>query len=82
MCVLVQLNAPFSTADVLTMQIRKKSTGVNNRVNDGSDLFKCVSKPHRCESERLQGPETEAAKWNSAIINFIIYTCAFPTGTC
>ncbi len=28
-----------------------------------------------------QGRETEAAKWNSAIIHFIIYTCAFPTVT-
>ncbi len=24
-------------------------------------------------------PDTEAAKWNSAIINFIIYICAFYT---
>lgn len=23
-------------------------------------------------------PEAEAAKWKSAVINFIIYTCAFP----
>lgn len=28
---------------------------------------------------QYQNPETEAAKWHSAIINFIIYTCAFPT---
>ncbi len=27
----------------------------------------------KCDSE----PETEAAKWNSAIIHFNIYTCAF-----
>lgn len=82
MCVQVQWNAPFPTAEVLTMQMRKKRTGVSNSVNDGSDLFECVSKPYRCESERLQGPETEAAKRNSGIINFIIYTCAFPTGPC
>lgn len=24
-------------------------------------------------------PETDAAEWNSAIINFAVYTCAFPT---
>lgn len=24
----------------------------------------------------------EAAKWNSAVINFIIYTWSFPTATC
>ncbi len=30
---------------------------------------------------QYQDPETEAAKWNSAIIHFIIYTCAFPTAT-
>ena len=29
-----------------------------------------------------QVSETEAAKWNLAIINFIIYTCVFPTVTC
>ncbi len=28
---------------------------------------------------QYQDPKTEAAKWNSAIIHFIIYTCAFPT---
>lgn len=27
-------------------------------------------------------PKTEVAKWNSAIIHFIIYTCASPTVTC
>lgn len=27
---------------------------------------------------RYQVPETEAAKWNLAIIDFIIYTRAFP----
>ncbi len=29
-----------------------------------------------------QDPETEAAKWNSAVIHFIIYTCDFPTVSC
>ncbi len=33
------------------------------------------------QHEQYQDPETEAAKWNSAIIHFIIYTCAFPTVT-
>ena len=31
---------------------------------------------------QYQGPENEAAKWNSAIIHLITYTCAFPTVTC
>ncbi len=31
---------------------------------------------------QYQDPETEAAKWNSAIIDFIIYTCAFLILTC
>ncbi len=31
---------------------------------------------------QYQDLETEAAKWNSAIIHFIIYTFAFPTMTC
>ncbi len=29
-----------------------------------------------------QDLEAEVAKWNSAIIHLIIYTCAFPTVTC
>lgn len=29
-----------------------------------------------------QDPETEAAKWNSAIVHFITYTCDFPAVTC
>ncbi len=33
------------------------------------------------QREQHQAPETEAAKWNSAIISFIIYTCDFPTVT-
>ncbi len=32
--------------------------------------------------EQYQDAETEAAKWNSAIFKFIIYTCAFPTVKC
>lgn len=32
--------------------------------------------------EQYQQPESEAATWNSAISNLIIYTCAFPTETC
>ncbi len=31
---------------------------------------------------QYQDPETETAKWNSAVIHFIIYTCAFPTVMC
>ncbi len=27
---------------------------------------------------QYRDPETEAAKWNSAFISFIIYTCALP----
>lgn len=32
-------------------------------------------------SQHEQNPETEAAKWNSAVIKPIIYTCAFPIVT-
>ncbi len=34
------------------------------------------------QQARHQDPETEAAKWNSTIFNFVIYTCALPTVTC
>lgn len=39
--------------------------------------FYTVSQHAQC-----QEPETEAAKWNSAIVDFITYTCVFPTVTC
>lgn len=31
---------------------------------------------------QYQDTEVEAAKWNSAIVNCLNYTCAFPTATC
>lgn len=31
------------------------------------------------QHEQYHDPETEAVKWNSAVIQFIIITCAFPT---
>lgn len=34
------------------------------------------------QHERYQDPEIGAAKWNSAIVNCVIYTFAFPTVTC
>ncbi len=34
------------------------------------------------QHEQYKDPETEAAKWNSAIIHFVIYTCVFPAVTC
>ncbi len=37
-----------------------------------------VSQHAQCQ----QYPENDAVKWNSAIINFIIHTCSFPTMTC
>ncbi len=34
------------------------------------------------QHEQYQDTNTEVSKWNSAIINCIIYTCAFPAVTC
>lgn len=34
------------------------------------------------QNEQYQDPETDTAKWNSAIIHCIIYTCAFPNVIC
>ena len=31
---------------------------------------------------QYQDPETESDTWDSAIIHFIIYTCAFPSVNC
>ncbi len=55
-----------------------KSTSVTNNINNGSVLFKCsiISHDSVTVSQHAQhrDPETEAATWNSAIINVIIYT--------
>ncbi len=58
----------------------RKSRGVTNNINSGSALFKCPVTVN--QHERYQDPETEATKWNSAIINFIIYISASSTVTC
>ncbi len=53
-----------------------------NDINDDSVLFSVPVSPDSVtvsQHEQYQNPETEAAKWNSAITHFIIYTCAFPT---
>lgn len=47
-----------------------------------SPLYSDVPQRHDSETAWNQDPEIEAAKWNSAIINFIIYTWSFPTATC
>ncbi len=39
----------------------------------------CVSVMTVSLRAHYQDPETEAATWNSAVIHFIIYTCAIPT---
>lgn len=36
----------------------------------------------RASTNGSRTPETEAAKWNCAIVNGITYTCALPTLTC
>lgn len=54
-----------------------------NNINNGSVLFRSPSTPCGVKERRLkqhQYPETEAAM-NSAIIHFIVYTCAYPTVT-
>lgn len=45
-------------------------TRVANHINDGSV-------PWRCDSEPACTTPAQAAKWNSAIVNFITSTCAF-----
>ena len=67
----------FFTANILICQ-SSKSTRATNNINAGSVLFKWPSKPWCAKVShhvRYQKSETEA-KW---IINFIIYTCTFPT---
>lgn len=71
----------FFTANILICQ-KRKSTGVTKVL---LLLFCCVPVSH--DSVRVRqhaqhhNPETEALKWNSAVIHFIIYTSAFPTVT-
>ncbi len=73
----------FFTAHILTCH-SGKSTGVTHNINDVSDPSVPVSYDSVTVSQhaQYQDPGTEAAEWNSAIINLIIYTCASPTGTC
>lgn len=61
----------FYTEDVLARRSRT-SSGVTKNINDD-----CVT---ASKLSQYQDPETQAAKWNSAIINCIVYTC--PTVTC
>lgn len=74
----------FFTADILTHHIRKVKVllitltmvPLNPSVPVSHDSM-TVS-----QHERYQDPEIGAAKWNSAIVNCVIYTFAFPTVTC
>lgn len=62
--------------DILTCLGRKSS--VIDNINDDSAIFMCLRTVWQWASIH---PETEAAKMNSLIVHYIIYTCAFPTVT-
>lgn len=64
---------PFSQQTFSPFRSRKDSGA--NTINGGSDIFKSPSEPWK------QHPKTEAAPWNSAIINYDTYTCVFPPVT-
>ncbi len=66
----LQSTGLFLTADILICHSRK-ITGVTNDINNYDSV-----------TVRQNAQYQEAAKWNSTIIHFIIYTCAFPTVTC
>lgn len=68
----------FFKADILICD-SGKSTGINSNIKYGSVLFEGCSKPDSVsEHVQFQHPETEAAKWNSALI----HTPVFLTVTC
>ncbi len=71
----------FFTKDILTFRSRK-STSVANNIDEGSVFSKCPSKPRVRQHAQYQNVETEAAKWNSAIIKFIIHICSLCAATC
>lgn len=54
--------------------------GTSVEMNDGSVPFNCRSKSWHCELRltHYQEAGTEAAKWNSDIVNDFIYRWAFP----
>lgn len=64
----------FFTVDILICHAMK-STSVTNNINDGSVLLSQIALTVRLHNNT--GSLT--AKWNSAIIDWVIYTCVFPT---
>lgn len=54
-----------------------QQTQFTSNIKDGSVLLKCPSKTWDAQYQ-----DTEADKWNPALITFIIYTCAVPPVTC
>lgn len=62
----------FFTADVFTCHSREIA---------GVTMSSIISVAPVSQQAQHQDPETEAVKWNSAIIHSIIYTSAFPTVT-
>lgn len=69
------------TADILTSQSRKSTPVTKNIIM--ASLYSNVPVSHgsvtMSQYVQYYDPETGAAKWNSVIIHFIIYTCDFPT---
>lgn len=68
------LHRPIFTADSLSCH-SGNITAIMNNSNDGFVIIKFPSKPWKCDSELActTPPETEAAKRNLAIVNFIFW---------
>ena len=64
------------TATLTFWSAIKKITGVANNINDDCSIEAMTVWQSVSQRAHYQDPETEAAKWNSAIIIFIIYICA------
>ncbi len=62
---------------------RCRCEGVKGSRVSGSSIV-CVKRLSNSSvhASMQQDAETEAAKWNAVIVNFIIYTCVFPTVKC
>ena len=62
----------FNSTSTTTFQ-SKKSTGENNKINNGLSPILCLSRLHHHASMHNTGPETAMPKFNAAMISLMFY---------
>ena len=75
-------NMCMFTAETLTCYSMRATGVVTLTLTLSLALFKCQDNVTVRQDEQYQDPQTEAAKWNSAIVGFMIYTCSLKRPYC